>query len=171
MNTAKTTAQKIAKQIAREPWEILKKAPRQIVGVEKSLEPTKEFQKEPQKEIFPNSPTPSDDKIKSQRLLEAYRRELKDIEEQRLIAQLQRKISQGEEFYLEEYPQLSLEQKQVLKAQVEAMRLQESKNQNLEPRLVEPTSKKSRRFPGIPGPKNQAEKQRTRVERLLPPSG
>ena len=79
MNTAqpaKNLAQTIAKQIAQEPWEILKQAEGQITGVEQAQQ-----QEEPiQQEVSDNSER---DKIRSQRLMQALQVELDEIKKKK----------------------------------------------------------------------------------------
>ncbi|MFC1625931.1 hypothetical protein ACFL1Q_02735 [Patescibacteria group bacterium] len=165
------TLKKTAQQIAQEPLEILKRVPQQVVG--KEVQVTPKESKEEEKQQPPSEDVKmmtQNDKLKSQRLVDAYEREMKDIKNQNLLKELQRKISQGEQVYLEEYPQLSIEQKQVLKAQIEAVEKQKEDEKQADDKvLVEPTPKKSRRF--TLGKKSQVEKQQTKVERPLPPSG
>lgn len=151
--------------MAQEPLEILKNAREQIVGEEPtgqadSTQPGIQNNQEQER---------IQDKVKSGRRIEALDRELKDIERERIFKELQRKIAEGIEVYLEEYPNLSMEQKQVLNAQAEAVKLQNSKlkSQNS---LVEPAAKKGRRLFGF-GQKAAAEKQTTHVEKPIPPSG
>ena len=83
---------------------------------------------------------------------------------------MQAKISQGIEIPLDDYQGLSMEQKQVLKAQMEAVKNQQrdadSRAINEVPAIH---SKPSRRFGA--GQKHEAEKQQTRVEKPVPPSG
>jgi len=75
MNTAqpaKNLAQTIAKQIAQEPWEILKQAEGQITGVGQEQK-----QETPvQQEVSDNSER---DKVRSQRLMQALQAELDEI--------------------------------------------------------------------------------------------
>lgn len=157
---------KIIKQIAQEPLEILKTARSQVSG-EKQVLPQEEIRKEAKAE---DSGSQIQDKMKSTRLVEAYQRELTDIQKEELFKDLQRRIAQGEEIPLEDYPGLSLEQRQVLKAQMEAVKIRnaESGMQNVE--LQEPVAKKSRRLFNF-GKKQEVKRQQTRVERIVPPSG
>lgn len=159
----KTTAQKIAKQIAQEPLELLRTASDQVSG--NQIPRQEEGQKEQKGESFQ---TELQDKSKASRLMEAYQRELIDIRREDLFKDLQRRISQGEEIPLENYVELSIEQKQVLKAQMEAV-----KNKplaiNHQP-LVEPAAKKGRRLFNF-GKKTEVKRQQTRVENIVPPSG
>jgi hypothetical protein len=165
-----STAQKIAKQIAREPLEILKNAGEQAVGSEAA----KPIEKIPNSS--PTKPTERQenalDQMKSTRRMEALNQELKDIQKQDLFKDLQEKISLGEEIPLQDYPELSMEQKQVLKAQMEAVKTQMLNAQyanNISLEVPAIHSKPSRRFGA--GQKHEAEKQQTRVEKPVPPSG
>jgi hypothetical protein len=172
-DTAKSTkamAQQIARQMAQEPLEVLKTAREQTFSPEA---PRAEPQNQP---TGPENPQPQQigdkqelDNLKSSRRIEALNREIEDIQRQKLVNELQGKISAGESISLEEYPNLSLEQKQVLKAQMEAVRNQNFKSSQSQNALVEPASKPSRRFG--PTRKQEAEKQQTRVEKPVPPSG
>jgi|SRR3989344_1989231 len=168
MNTAQTTknlAKTIAKQIAQEPLEILKTAREQIAS--DKLAPQ---QNEVQKQDIPNNydAEMSQDKLKSQRIIEAFDRELKDMAKEKLFKELQRRIAEGDEVYIDEYSELSMEQKQVLKAQKEAVEVQKqnAESQNKKTSFFG-SSKPSRRF----GQKQQAQKEQTRVEKPVPPSG
>lgn len=171
MNTAQTTknlAQKIARQMAQEPLEILKTVKEQV-GVSENIE---------------QSPKPEDqtkllhhqqeiqDKMKSSRLIEALERELGDIHKQDIFKDLQARITAGEIIPLEDYSELSMEQKQVLKAQMEAVTFQKKQTEYTETQRggsLFGFAKKGRRMGS--GQKQEAEKQQTRVEKPVPPSG
>jgi hypothetical protein len=103
--------------------------------------------------------------------MEALNQELKDIEKQDLFKDLQGKISEGEAVPLQDYSELSMEQKQVLKAQMEAVKKQKAQAEYNQASIEVPgvNSKPSRRFGA--GQKHEAEKQQTRVEKPVPPSG
>jgi hypothetical protein len=102
--------------------------------------------------------------------MQALQSEIDDIRKQDVFKDLQSRISQGLDVPLEDYPELSMEQKQVLKAQMEAYKNQQQAsfqaNVNEVPAIH---SKPSRRFGA--GQKHEAEKQQTRVEKPVPPSG
>lgn len=172
--SAKTLAQQIAKQMAREPLEVLKTASTQITGVEAPRPP----------ETLPTPQTAEDqakfvhhqqelqDKMKSSRLMEALERELGDIHKQDVFKDLQSKIAEGVEVPLKDYPELSMEQKQVLKAQMEAVSYQKKQQEYAESQSggsLFGSAKKGRKMGG--GQKAEAEKQQTRVEKPVPPSG
>lgn len=169
-NSAKTLAQQIAKQMAQEPLEVLKDAREQTTGETigqsdgQSARPPEDQQKlvQNQQEL--------QDKMKSGRLIEALNRELDDIHKQKVFKELQARIANGEEVALEEYPDLSPEQKQVLRAQMEAVKMQRQQAAYAESQSGIPvsTSKPSRRFGA--GQKQQAQKQQTHVEKPVPPS-
>lgn len=175
MNTAQTTknlAQNIAKQVAQEPLEILKKVPEQLIGTPENLGPyentTAPSQEKSQKEGIEE--LGERDKLLGARRVEALNRELKDITNQKVVKELQAKISRGEDVYLENFPELSLEQKQVLKAQQEAYQIQNSKLKIENSNIPEPSAKRGRKLFGF-GQKGNIEKQQTHVERVQPPSG
>ncbi len=168
MNTAQTTknlAQKIAKQIAQEPFEILKESKEQITGTEVPGE--KEISENKQK--FDMAKEELNDKAKSSRRMEAYQRELTDIQKDELFKDLQRRIAQGGEIPIGDYPGLSLEQKQVLKAQMEAVKNRGLQNVADIP-LAQPAAKRGRRLFNF-GRKQEVKRQQQRVENIVPPSG
>ncbi len=174
MNTAKQTtktvqdlARNAAKQIANEPSEVLKEAVDQIGGTGIQMPDTQTGTKpqEENQEYHENQ-----DKVKSQRVFGALQKEIEDIRRQGIFKDLQASISQGADVPIDNYTELSMEQKQVLKAQAEAFRNQVRKQQ--EAGLTEvPTihSKPNRKFGA--GQKQEAEKERTRIEKPIPPSG
>lgn len=171
MNTTAQVKQAIKKsvqQMAREPLELLKTANGQISGSEiESFEP-----------ISKNEPEPNRDEVNEQkykeqkaeqdgRHLQALESELKDIRRQKIFETLMQRIQNGEEVPLEEFTELSFEQKDVLKAQIEAVR-----TRNLQPvtnELPELSLKRGRKMGG--GQKGAARRETTRVEKPVPPSG
>lgn len=168
MNSAKSLAQQAAKQIAREPWEILEGVGKQVTGVEQP----------PYTENHPPGLVPDkarlqeQDKVQCQRRIEALDRELIEIERQRIFNELQRKIQAGQEVYLNDIAELSYEQKDVLKAQMETIKTQMANDKYANVKsLAEPAAKPSRRFAFGKGAKAQAQKEQTKTERPLPPSG
>ena len=172
--SAKNLAQQIARQMAREPLEVLKTASSQVTGEEKRS--SGEFQSQPQTQEeqtkLIHHQQEIQDKMKSSRLIEALERELGDIHKQDIFKDLQARISNGEIIPLEDYSELSMEQKQVLKAQMEAVAFQKKQQEFAESQgggsLFGP-AKKGRKMGG--GQKQEAEKQQTRVEKPVPPSG
>ena len=173
--SARDLAQKIAKQMAQEPLEVLKDAGSQVTGLESLVSRENSFQNSDSKDQVKilHHQNELQDKNKSSRRMEALNQELKDIHKQDLFKDLQRKISQGIEVPVADYTELSMEQRQVLNAQKEAVENQKremvyKESQNKTPFL---TSKPSRRFGAKHGQKAEAEKQQTRVEKPVPPSG
>lgn len=169
--SARDLAQKIARQMAKEPLEVLKDAGDQVTGVEtqKSQESSSQ-NPETQAKMIQNQ-NELQDKVKSGRRMGALNQELKDIRKQDLFKDLQSKVSRGIDVPVADYTELSMEQKQVLNAQMEAVKFQKQQvayTQSQE-RFRTPTSKKGRRFGQ--GQKQEAEKQQTRVEKPVPPSG
>lgn len=175
MNTAQTLKQnlkKTARQFADEPLELLKNAKRQIVGEEnEKTQNFPEFQNSKQEE----NQNLKDNEYKQKkaesegRTLQALESELKDIRRQKLFNDLMVRIQNGEDVPLEEFAELSFEQKDVLKAQIEVVKTQKLKDSKTQSdQLIEPVSKKGRQ---LFGQKKAAEKQTTRVEKPVPPSG
>jgi len=164
--SAKNLAQQIAKQMAREPLEILKNSREQITGEKLTPSEKQPSQVDEQKEV--NDANMLNDKLKSTRLVEALNREIGDIQKQDLFHDLQRRISEGEELPIEDFQELSFEQRDVLKAQMEAVKIQmqNAKNSNAKFELFGP-AKRGRKM----GQKQQAQKEQTRVEKPIPPSG
>jgi len=175
--SAKSLAQQIAKQVADESNEILRTATSQVTGSEKPFVP--EMQGPPQTESqqaqMISHQQELQDKMKSSRLMEAFKRELEDIHKQDVFRDLQNRIAQGEQVPIEDYPELSMEQKQVLKAQMEAVSYQIKQSQYMQAQeggALFGSSKKGRKMGGgNKGQKGEAEKQQTRVEKPVPPSG
>lgn len=171
--SVKSLAQQIAKQMAQEPLEILKNASSQVTGQEVQRPPENYSQPQTpddQKKLI-NSQQELQDKMKASRRMEAFARELEDMHKQDLFRDLQGKISEGIEVPLEDYSELTMEQKQVLKAQMEAVKFQKDQAEYNESQkgFQLPASKKGRKMGG--GQKGQAEKEQTRVEKPVPPSG
>jgi hypothetical protein len=171
MKPAQKKAQTIARQMLDEPLEILKSAKAQVAG--ENI--TDGISERAPSVVESSSPVGNQQsellaKVKNSRRMEAFQRELSDIQKEELFKDLQRRIAQGEEVPLQDYRELSLEQKQVLKAQMEAVKVQKNKMMNQEPGMVEPTAKKSRRLFNF-GKKQEVKRQQTRVENVVPPSG
>jgi hypothetical protein len=143
--TAKQIAQKIAKQIAQEPIEILKQAGEQVTGTQEVGET--QTQNVPSQEGQP--PVPASEvqlkqklQVQGQRQLQALETEIKEITQKK-------------------------EQKEAMEEQEEA--IQKQQEQQVEKAPPQVSSKPSRRFTG--GQKQAAQKEATRVEKPLPPSG
>lgn len=164
--SAKNLAKAIAKQMAREPLEILKNSREQVTGEKLTPLDTSQPQEDAQKEV--NDANMLNDRLKSTRMVEALNREITDIQKQDLFSDLQRRITEGEEIPLEDFQELSFEQRDVLKAQMEAMQIQKAKvkSQNIGTPLFG-SSKPTRKI----GQKQAAQKEQTRVEKPVPPSG
>lgn len=175
-NSAKTLAQQIAKQLSREPIEILKDVREQTTGVTPDVKDNgrQEMFSQPvqtDKDNELNKKNAAGDKMKTGRRIEALNRELEDIHKQKVFSDLQKKISEGMEVSLEGYSELSMEQKQVLKAQMEAVKNQmKMQNEQSKTVLVEPVSKKGRQLFNF-GKKQAMKNEQTRVEKPVPPSG
>ncbi len=170
----KKLAQTVAKQFADESLEIFKTASTQVTGQEVSTSQETSQQsgnsQDQQKQIQNHQEL--QDKMRASRRIEAYQRELEDIRKQDIFKGLQQKISQGVEVPLNDYSEITMDQKQVLSAQMEAVRFQQKQSQYLESQggnRLFGSAKKGRKMGG--GQKQEAEKQQTRVEKPVPPSG
>jgi len=151
----KNLAQQIAKQIAKEPFEIGKTAFEQVAGVDNQNEspiqnnsavPNQtEIRKKSEEELIKEI-----DKVRGQRILEALENEIKEIA-------VNKKNEKEKKEYLEKQEELI--QKEEIKP------------------LIIPVSKKSRNILAGMGKKPkadsslQAERQQKRVERIMPPTG
>lgn len=175
--SAKSIAQNIAKQVAEEPLEILKNAGAQMVGSEAGWSGV-QTAGQPDSQTSSGQPDNGvsaqqklEDQTFAQRQMQALQREINDIRKQGIFKDLQARISNGEYIPLQDYPELSMEQKQVLKAQIEAVKIQQTQAKYQANLQEVPTvhSKPSRRFGA--GQKHEAEKAQTRVEKPIPPSG
>lgn len=157
-----------AKQVIGEPFEVLKTAGKQVSGQEKRT--IREKSKPITKDIASAVTPIEEEKIKTQsrRLLEAHEKELEDIKKEKTFKELQRKITEGEDVPIDNFPELTMEQKQVLKAQKEAVEKRKvvQKDKKL---LVEPSSKKKRGL--LPGMKGKLGRLKQKAEIRMPPSG
>ncbi len=161
----KQTAQQIAKQVAsltfEESEKFAKAAREQISPVpQRSENQTQQKVEKPE----PQEPTPP----KTNRLLQTYNIELEDIRRENLFKDLQIKIANGEDVPIENYQnELSSEQRQVLKAQIEAIEARKtaevSKQKESIPQIV---SKRARGMLNTFKKRNQQH-----VEMRQPPSG
>jgi len=175
MNTAqvKQAIKKSAQQMAQEPLELLRTAAKQVTGVE-SLPNANAVPEQPKVNTDPEIPQ-DETKYKAQvaeqdgRHLQALESELKDIRRQKLFNELMKRIQAGENVPLEEFAELSFEQKDVLKAQMEAFKKQQAMQSNQSSGIPIPDAKRGRKMGG--GQKGAAKKEQTRVEKPVPPSG
>lgn len=172
MNTAqvKQAIKKSAQQMAQEPLELLRNATKQVTGVENLPNSNPEPQQEQSKEdVIPQEETNCQKKVAEQdgRHLQALESELKDIRRQKLFKELMKRIQEGEDVPIEEFSELSYEQRDVMIAQTEAV-----KNRNVQQvasSVEMPIAKRGRKMGG--GQKGAAKRETTRVEKPVPPSG
>jgi len=153
----KKMAQQIAKQIASEPFEIAKSAAKQVTGLESSenkenLNVSDLAQSENQNASQENSQLLTLQKqAQGQRQLQALENELKEIIEKK-------KMEKQQAEYIEQQEEVISEEEKISPLQM-------------------PTSKKPRNILAGIGrkPKQndalQSERQKTRVERVMPPTG
>lgn len=178
MNTTaqvKQAIKKSAQQMANEPLELLKNAARQVTGETAENSNAKntndKFISENQNSEMPNDEQKYKQQVAEQdgRHLEALESELKDIRRQKLFNEIMRRIREGEDVPLEEFVELSYEQKDVLKAQIEAVKKANSQQLTANSQIDMPQAKRGRKMGG--GQKGAAKKEETRVEKPVPPSG
>lgn len=154
---SKNLAYQIAKQIAQEPIEIAKTALGQVSGLEKDQKDqnnSKGQNKENDLETVQNEKLlEQKNKAQGQRQIQALENELKDIVERKKLKKQKEEVFEQEQ------------------------KLAEDEKQQASP-LIEPSVKKSRNFFTAFGRKPkaaqgslQAERQKTRVERVIPPTG
>jgi len=143
----KTLAQQIAKQVAQEPLEVIKAGTQQVTGAEKAVTQPPVQGQAPQAQSIP---APLDiealkqkDQVRSRQLYDNLEREIKEIREKK-------------------------EQEKAMRAQVQAQAAVPPE-QKIKP-LVQLASRPSRKLFSF-GPKADAERKKTRVERPLPPTG
>lgn len=175
MNTTaqvKKTIKKTATQMAQEPLEILKNAKAQVSGSE--VEPQVVKDGPPQTNEVPTPQQTEQRKkevaISDNRNLKSLQSEMMEIRRQKLFNSLMQRIQSGEDVPIEEFQELSHEQRDVLKAQLEAYKKRSAQASAQKP-LVEPSSKRAKGLAGFGKRKTKVEKQQTRVEMPLPPSG
>lgn len=158
----KQLAIKIAKQMAKEPAEILQTAA-------ESLTPSKPVSETETPKFQPPVLEPEKEKVsqKDLRFVQALEQEIKEIGKNKLLQDLQARIENGEVIVLENIATLTPAEKQVLQAQMQVVK---QRKMTPSPGEMVSTAKRGRRMVGL-GRKQAAEKQTTRVERPLPPSG
>ncbi len=118
--TAQQIAAQVAKQTIHESNEFLKSAREQIAP---SVQPQQSEKPQEKKEDYKVDEERF--KAESKRLMQTYESELNQIRRDNLFKDLQRKVSEGEDISLESYQnELSFEQKDVLKAQMEIVQNQ-----------------------------------------------
>lgn len=158
----KPSPKQIAKQLAQEPIEILKTARKQIV------ETPHPQQDKPQERPQQQEKKVDEQKLIAQknRLMQAYDTELEQIRKENLFKELQRKIAQGEPVAIENFTELTPQQKDVLKAQSQTIEMQKQASKSQEKESVpQVVSKKGRKILGMFKKKSQQY-----VETRQPPS-
>lgn len=152
---------KSIKAIGEEPLEILKSVAKQV-SVSENI-PSTEQPKEQEHSNLNQVVMAEQDG----RRLQALESELKDIRRQKIFNDLMRRIQEGEDIPFEEFTELSYEQRDVLKAQIQAVK---SRNTQQTTNSVDmPQAKRGRKMGG--GQKGAAKREETRVEKPVPPSG
>ena len=172
----KQNAIKMAQTLVQEPSEILKTAAGQILPTSEENLPDKSNQSASFLNVSENGFSEEDKKKQEQVDMSRLRElegELRQVRIEKTVRELQEKISNGEIVYLEEYPEIPVEQKQVLKAQMEAIakRREEEVKAQAGQAVSEPSSRPSRRLFSFGGSKKHAEDLQKSRETRMPPSG
>ena len=172
----KRNAIRMAQTLVQEPSEILKTAAGQILPTSEKQSPTKSGQPSSFLDVSENGFSEEDKKKQEQVDMSRLRElegELRQVRIEKTVRELQEKISNGEIVYLEEYPEIPVEQKQVLKAQMEAIakRREEEVKAQAGQAVSEPSSRPSRRLFSFGGSKKHAEDLQKSRETRMPPSG
>lgn len=161
--TAKQQAINVAKIAARESNEVLKSAAEQL-----SPFPQTEKKEVNKQKLEDPERAPRVEGQKNLSFLNEYKAELNEIRRDNLFKELQSKISEGESVPLENYiNELSYEQREVLKAQMEAIRVRiDTQNTNQQKSGIrEVVSKKGRQMFNKIKKRNEQH-----VETRMPPS-
>jgi hypothetical protein len=171
--TAKQAAIDTAKQIAREPLEVLRNMPGQAGQTEKpvnaELGEGGNFPGQDTKAAENAEKLKANDKAQAQRAIGILEREIEDIRRQKYLKDIQKKIESGEEVYLTDRPDLSDEQKRAFAAQAEAVKYR--KSQAMAPRASLQSASKPGRRMGSDKKKGGVKQEQQRVENVKPPSG
>jgi len=161
--SARQIAIDTAKKIAHEPAEILRSTREQVIpGI------TNSNADEEKPADLTTEPKSSEINSRDQGRIKELEEEARQIANENLYKSLMGKIQKGEQVYTENETSLSPEQKQVLRAQQEIF-LRNQKILNTPTQEVQVSSKPSRNY--RPSAKTAAQKQTTRVEKILPVSG
>lgn len=166
--TAKQIAIDTARQIVREPVEILKNAAETIASPDIKDIQNKEL-KNAHPSIIPDKKKEEENQKRDLRLVQALENEMKDISRNKVMKEIQNKIANEEIIYFESYPELSVEQIEILKKQQYQITEKRKYEAQIEKNNIPTTSKKGRRFGS--SRKQAAEKESTRTENPVPPSG
>ena len=171
MNSAKSTARDIAKQIAKEPYELERAVMGQIgmPQVEKNEQSKLSHAEKSDSETKDKDAKEVNAEAKARSLRQAYESELKDIRREKMFQELLGKISNGEDVNLADHNELTWEQKQVLHAQKQALQNRKSKTDKNILNLSEPGAKRKRNL--FAGVKTRLARVQRKSEIRMPPSG
>lgn len=163
--TAQQKAKQAAQLLARESLEVLKSAREQVAPTPEIAGQQQDSPKQGEnKENIEKSR--ETDKAKSAQMMRAYEAELLDIRRSEVFKDLQKRISEGEDIPVENYTELTMEQKQVLMAQKEAAAARRDMTEQGHKEVPQVSSKKGRKTFGNIGLK----RSQVQVEMRQPPS-
>ena len=165
--SAKQIARDAVRKMAGEPFEILKKATGEMISP-----PVAVSTQQPNPETRPPVSGKNEDEVKKKdlRTVEALNQEIKDIQRNKLIAEIQKRIDLGKTVSFEKYTELPQSQIEILKKQQEQVAERKKYEDQMNKKVLsEAVPKKGRRF--SIGRKKAAERESVKTESPLPPSG
>ena len=176
-NTTKSLGKSAAKKVFEESLELIQESRKQILNERNNPSP-----QAPQglpgnmagKGMGSKLPEDYERRVKGEekRKLEDLDRRIQEIRKQKLVEDLQKRISAGESINLVDYPELGWEQRQVLQAQMQAIKTRKLQiAQEGEDNLSEPGTKRKRGIFRGRGMKSKVEKLKRKSEIRMPPSG
>lgn len=171
--TIKGIGKSSAKRVLQESLEVLKESKKQVLSDENEPQPEvrNDITNRDQKDGLPEDYEKMV-KTRDKQRLEQLDRRIQDIRRQKLVEDLQKRISGGEDVSLVDYPELGWEQRQVLQAQMQAVKAR--KMQAIRARdggVIEPEPKRKRGLFRGRGMKSRAEKLKRKSEIRMSPSG
>ncbi len=171
----KSAPQDIAKKVAEETSEVLDDAITQVLGTKDKTNNSQNNGGDNFLGLDKKASFSEEEKNKQKQADLSKLRELESeigkIKVEKTVEELQEKIMTGEAVYLENYPDIPIEQKQVLKAQMEAVKERLAREQQAKQPRQEPSARPSRRLFSFGGSKKHAEDLQRSTETRMPPSG
>jgi len=173
-STVKSLGKSTAKRVFEESLELLQEGKKQVLNEENETSPQRTSESVVDKSMRNGLPEGYEKKVKVQekQKLENLDRRIQEIRKQKLVEDLQKRISDGEDVSLISYPELDWEQRQVLQAQMQAVKerklwvMQKGGDD-----LFEPGTKRRKGFFRSRGMKGRVEKLKRKSEIRMPPSG
>jgi hypothetical protein len=169
--SAKKLASAIARQIAQEPYELIKEASQQTAMAQTNIPGNV------QPDSLSGQDNPNLEKKRTEQKnidlgrVRALEKEADDIRKMEVFKIIQQRIAAGEDVELTSLNDLTREQKEVLMAQMQAVKARKAQEKQANNRGgIQTSAKKGRRLFSF-GKKQKAQELTTRVEKPTPPSG